>query len=125
MRRITDMVRRREAREGSKRAPSCATPRRWRRWLGIGALAGIAVAAGVSAWLLSTGRVSDLATRLRDTAVEQTAAMGLVIDDVLLEGRVHTPKRAVLRAVGVGRGHPILGLDPRRIARRVSAISWV
>ncbi len=125
MRRITDMVRRREAREGSKRAPSRATPRRWRRWLGIGALAGIAVAAGVSAWLLSTGRISDLATRLRDTAVEQTAAMGLVIDDVLLEGRVHTPKRAVLRAVGVGRGHPILGLDPRRIARRVSAISWV
>ncbi len=125
MRRITDMVRRREARDGSKRAPSRAAPRRWRRWLGIGALAGIAIAVGISVWVLSTGRISDLATRLRDTAVGQTAAMGLVIDDILLEGRVYTPKRAVLRAVGVGRGHPILGLDPGSIARRVSAISWV
>jgi cell division protein FtsQ len=119
------MVRRREARDGSKRAPSRAAPRRWRRWLGIGALAGIAIAVGISVWVLSTGRISDLATRLRDTAVGQTAAMGLVIDDILLEGRVYTPKRAVLRAVGVGRGHPILGLDPGSIARRVSAISWV
>ncbi len=121
MRRMTDLVRRRAAKDKAKRA----TPRRWRRRLGIAALVGIAVAAAVSAWLVSSGRASDLAMRLGEMAIERTAAMGLVIGDVLLEGRVHAPKRAVLRAVGVRRGDPILTVDPHRIAGRVAAISWV
>ncbi len=118
MRRMTDLVRRRTAKGKAKRAAP-------RRWLGIGALAGIVVAAGVSTWLYATGRASDLAMQLRNAAIERTAAAGLVIGDVLLEGRVHTPRRAILRAVSVRRGDPILTVDPHRIATRVAAISWV
>ncbi len=114
MRRITDLVRRRA---GAAVA--------WRRWLGIFALACIVAGAGATVWLSSTGRIPDLVAALRNSAVERAAAMGLVVDDVLLEGRVNTPRRAVLRAVGVRRGQPILGLDPHSIARRVLAIGWV
>ncbi len=116
MRRMSDLVRRRTAKDSA---------RRWRRWLGIAALAGIVVAAGVSTWLAASGRATEIAARLKDAAVARTAAMGLVIDHVLLEGRVHTPRREVLRAVGVRRGDPILSVDPRLIAGRVGAISWV
>ncbi len=118
MRRVTDLVRRRTAKGKAKRAAP-------RRWLGIGALVGIVAAGGVSTWLYSTGRASDLAMQLRNATIERTAAAGLVIGDVLLEGRVNTPRRAILRAVGVRRGDPILTVDPRRIAARVAAISWV
>lgn len=116
MRRMTDLVRQRTAKHGVKR---------WRRWLGVSVLAGIVMVAGVSTWLIASGRTTDLVARLEDAAVEGSAAMGLVIDDVLLEGRVHTSKRAVLRAVGIRRGDPILTVDPRRVAERVGAISWV
>ena len=122
MRRMIDWVRRRETKGKAKRPPARAAPR---RWLGIGALAGIAVAVAVSVWLFWSGHAADLARRLNDAAIERTAAIGLVIDDILLEGRVHTPKRAVLRAVGVRRGDPILTVDPHRIARRIAAIGWV
>ena len=122
MRRMIDWVRRRETKGKAKRPPARAAPR---RWLGIGALAGIAVAVAVSVWLFWSGHAAVLARRLNDAAIERTAAIGLVIDDILLEGRVHTPKRAVLRAVGVRRGDPILTVDPHRIARRIAAIGWV
>ena len=125
MRRVTDLVRRRTATDKAKRAPPRAAPRHWRRWLGIAALAGVVMAAGVAAWLVESGRASDFAARLKDAAVEHTAALGLAVGDVLLEGRVHTPRGTVLRAVGVRRGDPILTVDPHRIARRVGAISWV
>ncbi len=125
MRRMIDLARRRGATGTAKRTPSRAAPRRWRRRLGIGALAGIVVAASVAAWLVASGRGTEFAAWVRDAAVARSAAMGLVIGDVLLEGRVHTPRRAVLRAVGVRRGDPILGIDPRLIAFRVGAISWV
>ncbi len=125
MRRVTDLVRRRTATDKAKRAPQRAAPRRGRRWFGIAALAGVVMAAGVAAWLVESGRASDFAARLKDAAVERTAALGLVVGDVLLEGRVHTPRGTVLRAVGVRRGDPILTVDPHRIARRVGAISWV
>ena len=122
MRRVTDLVRRRKAKELSKRTPTRAAPR---RWLGIGAFAGILLVAIFLIWLYSTGQTSSFATQLKNGAIQRTAEVGLVIGDVLLEGRVHTPKHSILRAVGVRRGDPILGVNPSRIAQRVMAISWV
>ncbi len=122
MRRMTDLFRRRTAKDKAKRTPTRAAPR---RWLGIGVLAGMVVIAGVLTWLYATDWASNFATQLKNAAIERTAAAGLVVGDVLLEGRVHTPKRTILRAVSVRRGDPILTVDPHRIATRVAAISWV
>ena len=122
MRRMTELIRRRTAKDNAKRAASRAAPR---RWLGIAAFAGIVIFSGGVAWLHSSGWFLDMAIQLRNVAIERSAAAGLVIDDVLLEGRVNTPRRAVLRAVGVRRGDPILNVDPDRVAKRVAAISWV
>ena len=122
MRRVTDLIRRRKTKEMLKRTPTRAAPR---RWLGIGAFTGTLFIAVVLTWLHSTGWTSSFATQLKITAIQRTAAVGLVVGDVLLEGRVHTPRHAILRAVSVRRGDPILGVNPNRIAQRVMAISWV
>lgn len=122
MRRMTNLVRRRTAKDKAKLTPTRAAPR---RWLGISALAGIVVIASVLTWLHSTGWTSSFATQLKNAAIERTATAGLVVGDILLEGRVHTPRRAILRAVNVRRGVPILNVNPRSIAQRVAAISWV
>jgi cell division protein FtsQ len=125
MRRVTELLRRPAAKKDRKGTPSRAVPGHRRTRIAVGVLVVVSSVAGVSAWLAMSGRGSDIAANLKDSAIRQTAAMGLVIDDVLLVGRVHTPKRAVLRAVDVRRGEPILAVDPGRIARRVAAISWV
>ncbi len=125
MRRVTELLRRPAAKKDRKGTPSRAVPGHRRTRIAVGVLVVVSSVAGVSAWLAMSGRGSDIAANLKDSAIRQTAAMGLVIDDVLLVGRVHTPKRSVLRAVGVRRGEPILAVDPGRIARRVAAISWV
>ena len=103
-------------------APTRAAPR---RWLGIGAFTGTLLIVVILTWLHSTGWTSSLTTKLKIAAIQRTAAVGLVVGDVLLEGRIHTPRQAILRAVSVRRGDPILGVNPSRIAQRVIAISWV
>jgi len=122
MRRVTDLIRRRKTKEMLKRTPTRAAPR---RWLGIGAFTGTLLIAVCLTWLHSTGWTASFATQLKIDAIQRTAAIGLVVDDVLLEGRVYTPRHAILRAVSVRRGDPILGVNPSRIAQRVMAISWV
>ena len=122
MRRVTDLIRRRKAKELLKRTPTRVAPR---RWLGIGAFSGTLLVAILLIWLHSTGQTSSFATQLKNDAIQRTAKVGLVISDVLLEGRVHTPRHSILHAVGVRRGDPILGVNPSRIAQRVMAISWV
>lgn len=123
MRRVSDWMRRRPA--TSKPKGPASRSRRRRLWLGVGAFVLVSSVSVVSAWLIASGRGSDLVSQLTDTVIKRTAAAGLVIDDVLLEGRSHTPKRVILGAVGVRRGDPILSVGPERIARRVASISWV
>jgi cell division protein FtsQ len=91
----------------------------------MGAIGGAAIAVGIVSWLYASGWLSDMASQLKNAAVAQTAAAGMIVDDVLLEGRVNTPRQAVLRAVDVRRGDPILNVDPTEVAERVAAISWV
>ena len=122
MRRVTDLLRRRKAKKMSKRTPTRAAPQRWLR---IGAFTGTLLITVFLTWLHSTGWTSSFATQLKLAAIQRTTAVGLVVGEVLLEGRVHTPRHAILRAVSVRRGDPILGVNPNRIAQRVMAISWV
>ena len=53
------------------------------------------------------------------------AGLGLVVTEVTVTGRRHTPREAVLAAVGVGRGDPIVSFDPADARRRLEEIGWV
>jgi cell division protein FtsQ len=125
MRRVSELVRPRSASGKSKPAARRSAPWYRRRWPAIAVLTGVLTVGGLSTWLAMTGHGSALTAWMRDAAVQRTASLGMVVEDVLLEGRLHTPKAAVLRAVDVRRGQPILGIDPDRIAQRIKAISWV
>lgn len=102
-------------------------PRRAARRLvlvGGGALGGLIVLAALiglwaSGWF---GRQADAMV----AAVERgTADLGLAVEEVLAEGRVRTPRAALLAALEVRRGQPILALDPRAAKARVEALPWV
>ena len=57
--------------------------------------------------------------------VSISGAVGLVVDEVLVNGRQNTTKSSLLEALNVKLGEPILGLDLDDIQSRVAALPWV
>ena len=57
--------------------------------------------------------------------VSISGAVGLVVDEVLVNGRQNTSKSSLLEALNVKLGEPILGLDLDVIQSRVVALPWV
>lgn len=54
-----------------------------------------------------------------------TAALGLRVADIRVEGRATTDRATILAALGAGPGSPILAVDPVRAQRRLAALPWV
>ncbi len=107
----------------ARRKPRNVLWRRLRWGLALGLLLGLAGGGGY-AWLRT-----DLPARVR---VEMQALMGeagalvdLRVGDVSVQGREHTPVEALLAALEVERGDPILAVDLDALRRRVEAIGWV
>ncbi|GAB4189028.1 MAG: hypothetical protein OHK0024_29470 [Thalassobaculales bacterium] len=100
-------------------------PPRWRwLWPGLKAAAALALVAGIGAGGLHAWRAvigSDPGAR----ALSLSASLGLAVQEVLVEGRRRTPAEAVLQALAVERGTPILQVDPAATRERLEALSWV
>ena len=94
---------------------------RRRMWIGL-AGSGALLGAG---WLWHGGWVERGVAEAGQAVLEATARAGLKVDDVLVEGRARTKRSAILEALGVGRGTPILGFDPHAAKRRLEALPWV
>jgi cell division protein FtsQ len=58
-------------------------------------------------------------------AISATAALGLVVTDIQVEGRTTTQTATILAALGATRGTPILAVDPDRARRRLESLPWV
>lgn len=96
--------------------------RHWRKATLAGGL--LAVVAGgylfwPGAWI--DARMAALDARI----VAATAAAGLVVERVMVEGRNETSRETLLEAVGVKEGDPLLAVDPEAIRARVEALPWI
>jgi cell division protein FtsQ len=56
---------------------------------------------------------------------ERTAALGLRVEDIRVEGGATTDRATILAALGAGPGTPILAIDPTRAEKRLEALPWV
>lgn len=110
-------TKRRGRRKGGK--PAHPSVRR----LVIAGSAVLVVVVGHLVW--RAGWIADAARALDDLAISASAGLGLEVEEVLLEGRHHTPRAAVLKAVRVKRGDPILRLDLGAVRARIESIPWV
>lgn len=80
---------------------------------------------GVPVWLWRSGWVARTATAFWDGAIRQSVAMGLSVEDVLLEGRRHSSKARLIKALGLRRGDPILTYDLAAGRQRLLDLPWV
>jgi cell division protein FtsQ len=93
------------------------------RWLVVPAV----VVVGVAGTALSGLRlpVEEIRQQAETWLIDQSAALGLRVADIRVEGRGTTDRATILAALGAGLGTPILAVDPARAEKRLEALPWV
>jgi cell division protein FtsQ len=96
------------------------------RWLKRGAktVLLLAIAGGVAfAW--RSGRLAVAFDRIESRAVALSSVAGFRVEDVEVTGRAQTDPKALLAAVGLKRGDPILAFSPAEARQRIESLPWV
>jgi cell division protein FtsQ len=62
---------------------------------------------------------------LRERIGAVTAASGLRVQNVVIEGRANTPEPLLRAAIGISKGDPILGFSVESARTRIESLSWV
>jgi cell division protein FtsQ len=70
-------------------------------------------------------RSSGTLSSMRERLGAATAASGLRVTDVVVEGRANTPEPLLRAAIGVNVGDPILGFSLEETRARIETIPWV
>lgn len=103
-----------------------APPRWLQRSMKIGLVSTVLVSGiGGSAWLWYSGWFAKTATQINHAAIEQSARMGLTVQDVRLEGRRFARRSDIVKALRIKRGDAILGFDLATMRDRLIDLSWV
>lgn len=71
---------------------------------------------------LATG---NSVSSLRERFGTATAASGLRVSNVVVEGRANTPEPLLRAAIGVSKGDPILGFSLEQARARIETLTWV
>ncbi len=61
----------------------------------------------------------------RDKALQATVSFGFEIQNVMVEGRVHTDRDLLLSLVNVHKGDALFGVDLEKTKEQIETISWV
>jgi cell division protein FtsQ len=97
-----------------------------RRFVMIGLVAAlIAGLGGGATWVVRSGRLAAAAAVLGTHLARVAAAAGFAVDHVAVAGRARTSQQAILAALGVHRGTPILAVDLGAAKTRLEALTWV
>jgi cell division protein FtsQ len=117
------------AKTAAKAAPTRRAPRRFdlRGWRGKALASGVVVLAigGGGLLLQRSGRLEAWRPILAEAGIGLGAKLGLVVEDIEVDGRSRTTKAAILRAVGAARGTPILSVSPGQAKAQLEALPWV
>lgn len=131
MRRLTVMPRRDAPARGKRRPAKTRVRRRrsrpWLRPLAVygGSVLAVLLIAGWTTWAWTSGRIAAGLDAARLALVEVTARAGLTLEEVYVTGRAQTPRVAILEALGLRAGDPLVTLDPEAARRRLEALGWV
>lgn len=102
-------------------------PPRWRRPGMV--LAGMLLAAAGLVLAAEHGSRSGAfavaADRVTAGLLGWSVAMGLGVEEILVEGRHRTPSEELIAHLGIRAGAPLLGVSPARLKARAEDLTWV
>ena len=113
--------------------PRAMVARRWRRRIApavrraiIGVLLVLLAVGGYGAVLLSRLPAGQaMLSAAAERALDASAALGLVVADIEVEGRETTDTATIMAALAAKRGTPILAISPSRAKQQLEALPWV
>jgi cell division protein FtsQ len=85
-------------------------------------VAGLAVA---GRHLVDTGALANARERVRAEVVAGSAAAGLIVRDLVAEGRRRTTEGEIVQALARYRGMPLLAVDLTIVQQRLEQLPWV
>ncbi|PHS78492.1 MAG: cell division protein FtsQ [Rhodospirillaceae bacterium] len=99
----------------------------WRRpqAIALGALVLMGLVLSGGTWMVKTGWGKQAVATVKWSAIKLSTEMGLTLQEVLVTGRSKTDRKALLQALGVVRGAPMLTYDFEEAKRRVEALPWI
>jgi cell division protein FtsQ len=118
-------------RRNTQRAAQKANRRRsWPRWTGKALRAGMVVlplvlVGGAVAWAWRDGAFPRLMEGAGSMLVHASMDAGLVVREVMVDGRAETDADKLMRALDVVRGSPIMAFDPDRARTEIERLPWV
>jgi cell division protein FtsQ len=85
---------------------------------------GLAVIA-IGVVLLRNAQPGSTIASLREHIGTMTAAAGMRINDIVIEGRANTPEPILRAALGVNKGDPIIGFSLDQARQRIEKLTWI
>lgn len=95
----------------------------WRPWALRAAVWGALLA--LLAWGAGLFVTAGTPDKIHAAAFQASIDAGLVVDDIVVTGRVQTDPGTLRAAIGAERGTPMFALDPAAIRARVAGLEWV
>jgi cell division protein FtsQ len=90
------------------------------------AIAVVLAAGGYGGVVLSRLPIGQaILTAVADRALAASAALGLVVGDIEVEGRETTDTATIMAALSAERGTPILAVSPSRAKEQLESLPWV
>lgn len=96
----------------------------WVRRFGLYSMAAF-VCMWIGVFLFVSGGLSDLKTYAGGQAIAMTAAMGFVVEDVLVEGRKYSDVDVIKNIISADKGAPLFAFDPQKIRTALEQTQWV
>jgi len=96
-----------------------------RRVVTWGIPGGLVIAGLVLAMLSRAPAGQAILSGLAEQGLRLSAAFGLVVDDILVEGRETTDVQTIMAALAARRGTPILAVNPNRAKQQLETLPWV
>ena len=86
----------------------------------------LVILAGASAsWPLTPNSLDSGIAKAKWHLIARTAELGFRVEDILVVGRLETPRKELLEAVRLSRGAPILAFDIEAARQRIEQLPWI
>lgn len=76
-------------------------------------------------WLWMSGTFQKTSEWASASMIQASADAGFVVQDILVEGRVHTDSDLIMALLNVEKGDPLLGFNPSQAQELMARISWI
>ena len=98
-----------------------------RRWSvrALKALIALGLVIWLSAWIIAGQVPEKTATALHKVFLTYSKKAGFEVAQILVEGREHTPREAIMGIINTQKGDPLFAFDPHTARKQIEHISWI